>query len=53
MQGLKRRVVYITLYEGIAIVAASAGLALMTGQGAGHSGVAGGDRLGHRDRSGT
>ena len=29
MQGLKRRVVYITLYEGIAIVAASAGLALM------------------------
>ncbi|RZL90061.1 MAG: PACE efflux transporter [Variovorax sp.] len=40
MQGLKRRVVYITLYEGIAIVAASAGLALMSGQGAGQSGVA-------------
>ena len=40
MQGLKRRIVYITLYEGIAIVAASAGLALMTGQSAGHSGVA-------------
>ncbi len=39
MQGLKRRVVYITLYEGIAIVAASAGLALMSGQGVGHSGV--------------
>jgi uncharacterized membrane protein len=39
MQGLKRRVVYITLYEGIAIVAASAGLALMSGQGLGHSGV--------------
>lgn len=38
MQGLKRRVVYITLYEGIAIVAASAGLALMSGQGLGHSG---------------
>jgi uncharacterized membrane protein len=40
MQGLKRRVVYISLYEGIAIVVASAGLALMTGQSAGHSGVA-------------
>ena len=39
MQGLKRRVVYITLYEGIAIVVASAGLALMSGQGMGHSGV--------------
>jgi uncharacterized membrane protein len=39
MQGLKRRVVYITLYEGIAIVAASVGLALMSGQGLGHSGV--------------
>jgi uncharacterized membrane protein len=39
MQGLKRRVVYITLYEGIAIVVASAGLALMSGQGLGHSGV--------------
>jgi uncharacterized membrane protein len=39
MQGLKRRVVYITLYEGIAIVAASMGLALMSGQGLGHSGV--------------
>ena len=40
MQGLKRRIVYITLYEGIAIIVASAGLALMTGQSAGHSGVA-------------
>ncbi|SEB23223.1 PACE efflux transporter [Variovorax sp. YR216] len=39
MQGLKRRVVYISLYEGIAIVAASAGLSLMSGQGMGHSGV--------------
>jgi uncharacterized membrane protein len=39
MQGLKRRVVYISLYEGIAIVAASAGLALISGQGLGHSGV--------------
>ncbi|RZL63474.1 MAG: PACE efflux transporter [Variovorax sp.] len=39
MQGLKRRVVYISLYEGIAIVVASVGLALMSGQGLGHSGV--------------
>lgn len=39
MQGLKRRVVYISLYEGIAIVVASAGLSLMSGQGMGHSGV--------------
>lgn len=39
MQGLQRRIVYITLYEGIAIVAASLGLAAMTGQGVGHSGV--------------
>ena len=39
MQGLQRRVVYITLYEGIAIVCASAGLALMTDAGLGHSGM--------------
>ena len=39
MQGIKRRVVYITLYEGIAIVVASVGLAAMSGQGLGHSGV--------------
>ncbi|AMM24628.1 PACE efflux transporter [Variovorax sp. PAMC 28711] len=39
MQGIKRRVVYISLYEGIAIVAASIGLALMSGEGLGHSGV--------------
>ena len=39
MQGIKRRVVYITLYEGIAIVAASVGLAWMSGQGIGHSGA--------------
>ncbi|VTU12959.1 MULTISPECIES: PACE efflux transporter [unclassified Variovorax] len=38
MQGLKRRVIYITLYEGLAIVAASAGLSLMSGEGLGHSG---------------
>jgi uncharacterized membrane protein len=40
MQGLKRRILYITLYEGIAIIAAGTGLALMTGQSAGRSGVA-------------
>ncbi|QNK74827.1 PACE efflux transporter [Variovorax sp. PAMC28562] len=39
MQGIKRRVVYITLYEGIAIVAASVGLTLMSGKGLGHSGA--------------
>ena len=39
MQGIQRRIVYISLYEGIAIVAASAGLALMTDAGLGHSGV--------------
>ena len=39
MQGIKRRVVYITLYEAIAIVVASIGLAAMSGQGLGHSGV--------------
>ena len=39
MQGIKRRVVYITLYEAIAIVAASIGLAAMSGQGLGHSGA--------------
>jgi len=38
MQGIKRRVVYITLYEGIAIVVASFGLAAMSGQGVGHAG---------------
>jgi uncharacterized membrane protein len=39
MQGIKRRVVYISLYEGIAIVATSFGLATMSGQGLGHSGA--------------
>ena len=39
MQGVKRRVVYISLYEGIAIVVASFGLAAMSGQGLGHSGA--------------
>ena len=39
MQGIQRKIVYIGLYEGIAIVAAAAGLSLMTGQGLGHSGA--------------
>ena len=38
-QGPWRRVVYVTLYELIAIVAATVGLAVLTGQGAGHSSV--------------
>jgi uncharacterized membrane protein len=39
LQGLKRRVIYVTLYELIAIAAATVGLAALTGQGAGHAGV--------------
>ena len=39
MQGIQRKVVYISLYEGIAIVAAAGGRALMTGHGLGHSGA--------------
>lgn len=39
MQGGLRRVVYVTLYEGIAIVVAGAGLAAMSGQGLAHSGA--------------
>lgn len=37
MQGLKRRVVYITLYEGVAIAVTSLALALVSGQNLGHS----------------
>lgn len=33
MQGIKRKVVYVSLYEAIAIVAATLGLAGMTGHG--------------------
>lgn len=33
MQGMKRKIVYVSLYEGFAIVAASLGLAGMSGQG--------------------
>lgn len=39
MQGGLRRVVYVTLYEGIAIIVAGAGLAAMSGQGLAHSGA--------------
>ncbi len=40
LQGVRRRVVYVTLYELIAIVVATFGLVLLTGQNAAHSGVA-------------
>ncbi len=40
MQGLKRRIVYITFYELIAIAAATAGLALLSGSEVGHASVA-------------
>lgn len=32
MQGIKRRIVYVTLFEGLAIVCSSVGLALVAGQ---------------------
>ncbi|MEH3085408.1 MAG: PACE efflux transporter [Xylophilus ampelinus] len=38
MQGPKRRIVYVALYEGIAIVVASAALAALSGQGVVHAG---------------
>ncbi|MGB4925950.1 MAG: PACE efflux transporter [Giesbergeria sp.] len=37
MHGLRRRVVYVTVYEIIAIAVATWGLASVTGQGAAHS----------------
>lgn len=40
MQGLKRKVVYITLYEVIAVAMSTAGLALLSGNSAGHASVA-------------
>ena len=39
MQGIKRKVVYVTLYEAIAIAVATVGLMAMSGQGAVRSGV--------------
>jgi uncharacterized membrane protein len=38
MQGIKRKIVYVSLYEAIAIVAASFGFALMSGQELSHAG---------------
>jgi len=40
LQGPKRRVLYVALYELIAIAAATLGLALLTGQSAAHASVA-------------
>ena len=40
LQGPKRRVLYVALYELIAIAAATLGLALLTGQSAAHSSIA-------------
>ena len=39
LRGRRRRVIYVALYELIAIAAATAGLALVAGQSPGHSGV--------------
>ena len=39
MQGIQRKIVYVTLYEALAIVSASVGLAWLSGQGLGHAGV--------------
>lgn len=39
MQGIQRKIVYVTLYEGIAILCASVGLAAMSGADAGQSTV--------------
>jgi uncharacterized membrane protein len=39
MQGIQRKIVYVTLYEALAILSASIGLAWMSGQGLGHAGV--------------
>ena len=40
MQGIKRKVVYITLYEIIAIAMSTTGLALLSGANMGHASVA-------------
>lgn len=39
MQGMKRKIVYVSLYEGFAIVAATLGLAGMSGQGMQAAGI--------------
>ncbi|WP_439589217.1 PACE efflux transporter [Hydrogenophaga sp.] len=40
MQGIKRKIVYVTLYELFAIAFSSVGLALLAGASMGHAGVA-------------
>lgn len=40
MQGLQRKIVYVSLYELFAIAASSAGLALLSDSGLGHASVA-------------
>ena len=39
MQGIKRKVLYVSLYEGFAIVAATLGLAAMSGHGVQDAGI--------------
>jgi uncharacterized membrane protein len=39
MQGIKRRIVFLTLYEGIAVALSSVGLALITGAGPAQAGT--------------
>jgi uncharacterized membrane protein len=39
MQGLKRKIVYVTLFESIAIVCAALGLATLSGDKIGHSSI--------------
>ncbi|MCB5191184.1 PACE efflux transporter [Methylobacillus arboreus] len=41
MQGIKRKLVYVTLYEAFAMLFTSVGLALFSGQSLAHAGVAG------------
>ena len=40
MQGIRRKIVYVSLYELFAIAASSAGLALLSDSGLGHASVA-------------
>ncbi|MFA7504220.1 MAG: PACE efflux transporter [Burkholderiaceae bacterium] len=40
MQGIRRKIVYVAFYELIAIAITTVGLVLMSGQGAGHAGIA-------------
>ncbi|MCK9507320.1 MAG: PACE efflux transporter [Pigmentiphaga sp.] len=40
MQGIKRKIVYVSFYELIAVCITTVGLSLLSGQGAGHASVA-------------